>query len=161
VIGSPFFLIHAFYQLVLAALVVWVAAAYRRGDSAWRIAVLACVAGVACAYVSSPAYDWLLSSLSLQVPFADAQGAMASMPSFQTGLFIALSIATMTVMAWRRFAIGLAALALVQLSAFGMLSAATRYSAETPHVRDVRAWSIAAPLAIIVVGAILYDRPRR
>lgn len=161
VIGSPFFLIHAFYQLALAAFVVCVAVAWRRGGSAWRIAVLACVAGVACAYVVSPAYDWLLSRLSLAVPFADPQGAMASMPSFQTGLFIALSIATMTVIAWRRFALGLATLAAVQIAAFGLLSGASRYSAVTPHIRDVRAWSIAAPLAIIVIGAILHDRPRR
>jgi hypothetical protein len=120
IIGSPLFL------------VVGVAVAWQRGASAWRVGLLAGVAGVACAYLLSPVYGRMLSILGLAIPFNDPQGAMASMPAFQAGLFVALSIATMTVVAWRRFAIGVAVLGLVQ-----------------------------AVLAIVIVGLISHDRPRR
>lgn len=160
VIGSPVFLIHAFYQFLLAALIVCAAAAWRRGPGAWRIAVLGCVAGILAAVVLDPVYALLLSAFTVAIPFDDAQGAMASLPSFQAGFFIALSIATMTALAWRAFAKGLGTLALLQVAAFGALHAVSRYSDLAPQIRDVRAWAIAAPLAV-VLGFISYDRARR
>lgn len=161
VIGSPLFLIHAFYQLLLAALVVCVAVAWRRGTPAWRVSALACVVGALSAYLLGPVYAGVLAVSGVDVPFNDAQGAMLSLPSFQVGLFIALSIGTMTVLAWRVVARGLGALVLVQVAAFGVLHAVARLSDLAPQIRDVRAWAIAAPLAIVVIGLRSHDRARR
>lgn len=160
VIGSPLFLIHAFYQLVLATLVVCGAVAWRRGAHAWRVSVVACLAGVLIACALTPAYRAVMSALALAVPFNDTQGAMAMLPSFQAGLFVALSIAVMPVLAWRVLAGGAAALLVVQAAAFAALHAASLIGALAPQIRDVRAWAIAAPLAIVVIGLFAHDRPR-
>jgi exosortase/archaeosortase family protein len=159
-IGSPAFLIHAFYQFLLAALIVCGAAAWRRGPGAWPVAVISCLAGILIALMLAPVYVALLSAFTIALPFDDAQGAMASMPSFQAGFFIALSIATMTVLAWRSFAKGLATLALLQLAVLATLHLLSRYSDLTPQVRDVRAWAIAGPV-IVLMGLMSYDRARR
>ena len=160
VIGSPLFLIHAFYQILLAALVVFAVAAWRRGAAGWRVAAIGCIVGALLAYLLGPVYAGVLAVFTIGVPFNDAQGAMASLPSFQTGFYVALSIATMTVVAWRAFVKGLGTLIAVQVAAFGALLALARYSDLIPHIRDVRAWAVAAPLAIVVMGLIAHDRPR-
>lgn len=160
VIESPVFVIHAFYQFLLAASIVCAAAAWRRGPGAWRIAVLGCVAGLLVALVLDPVYVSLLSAFAVEIPFDDAQGAMASLPSFQAGFYVALCVAMMTVLTWRSFATGLGTLALLQVAAFGALHAVSRYSDLTPQIRDVRAWAIAAPLAV-VMGVLSYERARR
>lgn len=160
IFGSPLFLVHAFYQLLLAVVVVCGAVAWRRGRPAWRVSVMACLAGALCGYVLAPIYAGALSALAIEIPFNDVQGAMASLPSFQAGLFVALSIATMTWLAWRRFAAGFGALIAVQVAAFGGLHVLARFSDLTLEIRDVRAWSIAAPLAIVVIGLVCHDRAR-
>ena len=160
-IGSPLFLIHAFYQLLLAALLVFGVAAWRRGASAWRVAAMGCLVGALLAYLLGPVYAGILSVFAIEVPFNDAQGAMASLPSFQTGFYIALSIAMMTVLTWRAFATGLAALVVVQVVTVSALLALSRYHGDlVPQIRDVRAWAIIAPLAIVVMGLTWHDRPR-
>ena len=158
-IGSPLFLVHAFFQLLLAGVVVCGAAAWRRGAPAWSISVTACLAGAVCAYLLAPLYDRAFAVFAA-TPFNDAQGAMASMPPFQAGLFVALSIATMTAVAWRRVVAGLAALVAIQGAAFGALCAAAALTSLTPHVRDVRAWAIALPLAIVILAMRVDDQTR-
>ena len=160
VIGSPLFLIHAFYQILLAVVVVCGAVAWRRGAPAWRVAAFACLAGALCMYALGPVYAGAFSWLVTDLPFNDAQGAMASLPSFQAGLFLALSIATMNTLAWPMLVRGFGILLLVQAAAFAIFLAASRYSEWVPHIRDVRAWAIAAPLAIVVIGLIAHDRAR-
>ena len=159
-IGSPLFLIHAFYQLLLAALIVFGAAAWRGGADPRRVTVIGCVLGALCAYLLGPVYVGILSSFAIDVPFNDVQGAMASLPSFQAGFYVALSIAMMTALSWRAFATGLATLVVVQVAAFIALHALSRVSDLTPHIRDVRAWAIAAPLAIAIMGVMSHERPR-
>jgi exosortase/archaeosortase family protein len=160
-IGSPLFLIHAFYQLLLAAVVVFVLAAWRRGAAAWRVTAIACTVGGLSAYVLGPVYAAALAVFAIDIPFNDAQGAMASLPSFQAGFYIALSIATMTVLTWRAFVTGLGALVAVQVVAVSALLTLSRYHGDlVPHIRDVRAWAIIAPLAIVVIGLTWHDRPR-
>ena len=160
VIGSPLFLVHAFYQLLLAALLVYAAAAWRRGAGATRVTVIGCLLGALSAYLLIPVYAGILSVLAIDVPFNDAQGAMASLPPFQAGLYVALSIAVMTMLTWRAFSIGLAALVVVQVAAFIALHVLSRVTDFAPHIRDVRAWAIAAPLAIVVMGVMSHARPR-
>jgi exosortase/archaeosortase family protein len=161
VIGSPLFLIHAFYQFVLAAVVVCGAVAWKRGAGAWRVSLVACLAGVVIAFLVAPVYAAMRSAFAIDIPFNDAQGAMAALPAFQAGLFVALSIATMPVLAWRVLAGGIAALAVVQTTAFAVLYAVSQLGGLTPQIRDVRAWAIAAPLAIVLIGLIAHERPRR
>jgi exosortase/archaeosortase family protein len=160
-IGSPLFLIHAFYQLLLAAVLVYGAATWQRRHIAGRIAVIACVVGALSMYLLGPIYAAILRAAAVDVPFNDAQGAMASLPSFQFGLYVALSVATMAVIAWRRFATGIAVLVLAQIAAFGVFHALLHFSDFTPHIRDVRAWAVAAPLAIVILGLRADDQPRR
>jgi len=153
-IGSPLFLIHAFYQLLLAVVVVFAAAVWQRRVTAWRVAAIGCLLGGAVSYLLNPAYTAIPVWFAIDVPFNDGQGAMASLPSFQIGLYVALSIATMTAFAWRAFMMGLGGLLAVQAAVFCALVAVSRYSDLVPQIRDVRAWAIAAPLAIVVMGMV-------
>jgi len=67
----------------------------------------------------------------------------------------------MTVLTWRAFATGLAALVVVQVVTVSALLALSRYHGDlVPQIRDVRAWAIIAPLAIVVMGLTWHDRPR-
>jgi hypothetical protein len=54
---------------------------------------------------------------------------------------------------------GFALLGLAQIVTFAALHAVVRYAGVVPHVRDVRAWALAAPL-LVVVAMVTYDRPR-
>ena len=161
-VGSPLFLIHAFYQILLAALVVFVAEAWQRGAAAWTVTAIACLLGGIVAFLSDPIYRGILSALALEIPFNDTQGAMATLPSFQMRVYVALAVTAMTAVAWRVFATGAAALLVVQVAAFGLLLALSRFGGLTPHIRDVRAWAIVAPLAIavMVMGRVAHDAPR-
>jgi hypothetical protein len=157
VIGSPVFLIHAFYQVLLAALVVCGAAWWRGGRGATRMAIIGCGVGAASAYVLGPAYAALLSASALELPFNDTQGAMAALPSFQAGLFVALVVVTWTARPWRAIATAAGALALLQVAAFAALHAASWYTDLAPEIRDVRAWAIAAPV-VVMLGVAAHDR---
>lgn len=161
VIGSPLFLIHAFYQIVAAMLVVGVVAVWRRGAPAWRVSVTACVAGVLSAWLLAPVYAVVLSALGVTLPFNDAQGAMAALPAFQAGLFVALVIAALPDFGWRSCSTGLAALVVVQAAALVLLHVISATTEWAPQIRDVRAWGIAAPLAIVGIGLIFHERARR
>ena len=162
-VGSPLFLIHAFYQLLLAAVVVVVAALWRHGSSttAWRRALLGAVAGALFVYfLSGPSSRALVSVFAASAPLSDPQGAIALLPSFQIGLYLALSVAAFATFTWRSFAVGFAVLVVLQMAAFATLNFFVLHGGLVPHVRDVRAWTLAAPI-LIVAAIVAYDRPRR
>jgi hypothetical protein len=161
-VGSPLFLIHAFYQLLLAAVVVVVAALWRHGSStiAWRRAFLGAVGGALFVYfLSGPSSRALASVFAASTPLNDPQGAIALLPSFQIGLYLALCVAAFSAFLWRPFVAGLAMLVVLQMAAFAMLHFFVQ-GGLTPHVRDVRGWTLAAPI-LIVAAIVAYDRPRR
>lgn len=161
-VGSPVFFVHAFYQLLLAAVLVFAAACWRHGPgaTAWRRACLGAAAGAAFVYVAGPFFTHVIgSTLGSSPPLADPQGALALLPAFQIGLFIALSVAAVATLKWRPFAAGLALLALSQVGVFAALHFGLSDSGFAPHVRDVRAWAIAGPL--LVAALLLHERPRR
>src|SRR3954469_3567177 len=82
-IGSPMFLIHAFYQLLLAAVVVLAASVWRHGASAtaWQRASVGAALGSVVAYLVSPLYARVLAASSgIGVPLEDPQGAVALLP---------------------------------------------------------------------------------
>lgn len=162
-IGSPLFLIHAFYQLLLAAVVVGLAAFWRHGAgaTAWRRAMLGGAVGAAIVYLVGPLYArTLASAFAGGAPLEDPQGALAFLPAFQVGLYVALSVAACLVFDWRRLLAGLGLLGLSQIALFAALHVVIRHAGVVPHVRDVRAWALAGPL-LIVVAMVTYDRPRR
>jgi hypothetical protein len=161
VLASPLFLIHAFYQLVLAAVIVFIAAVWRHGSAgrAIALALLGSIAGVTG--------GWLFAQLPVswgafgtgRLP-DDPQGALAFLPAFQAGLYIALWIAAFTRVGWRRFLAGFAILELTQLALFIGLHALSVHLGVTPHVRDVRGWAVAGPLLIIIAVVNLKRLPR-
>jgi hypothetical protein len=109
---------------------------------------------------------WLLGPLGgllttrAGAPLADPQGALALLPGFQVGLFVALWIAAFIAAGWQRFLAGLAMLAVTQVAALAaLLIVATHFDVAAP-VRDVRAWAIAGPL-LIVAMVINLGRARR
>jgi exosortase/archaeosortase family protein len=161
-IGSPLFLIHAFYQLLLAATVVFVAAFWRHGAgaTAWRRAVIGATIGGLVVYLLSPWYTHALTSAVGSANLDDPQGAIALLPSFQVGLYVALCVTAFAVLSWRFFVSGLAVLALSQIAVFAALHIVAGRGGFTPHVRDVRAWALAAPL-LLLAAMVTYDRPRR
>ena len=160
-VSSPSFLIHAFYQLLLAGVLVSVAAIWRHG--AGSTACARALGGVAL----GSAVGLLLAPLSarvLSVAFAgsaldDPQGAIAFLPAFQAGFYVALSVAAFAPLGWRPFALGLLATGLTQLAIVSALGFLIRHGGFVPHVRDIRALAIAGPV-LVVLGIVAYERPR-
>jgi hypothetical protein len=162
-VGSPMFLIHAFYQLLLGGVVVFLAAVWRHGAgaTAWRRALLGLALGGMFVYLFGPFYKHLFTlALGESTAFEDPQGAIAFLPAFQVGLYIALSVVAFALFKWRRLVSGLALLGLSQLAAFAALNFVARSAGLTPHVRDVRAWALVAPL-LVVAAIVTYESPRR
>jgi hypothetical protein len=125
-----------------------------------RRAFVGGILGVAGVYVFGPAYTRLLTSIfAATTPLHDPQGAVALLPPFQAGLYVALFVAAFADFKWRPFVIGLALLGLSQIAALAVLHLAASHAALTPHVRDVRAWALAIPL-LLVAAMATYDRPR-
>jgi exosortase/archaeosortase family protein len=162
-IGSPLFLIHAFYQLLLAAVVVGLAACWRHGAgaTAWRRTILGGALGTVCVLLLTPLYARASASVfGVGASFDDPQGAIALMPAFQVGLYVALSVAAFAFGKWRRLSVGFAILAVSQIATLAGLHFLAFHVGVLPHVRDIRAWAIGAPL-LLMAGMVTYDRSRR
>jgi hypothetical protein len=158
VIASPLFFIHAFYQLLTAAVLVAAMAFWRHGAAAGGRRALAAVAiGAAALSLIAPLVSRVLAG---GPAFPDAQGAVALVPAFQIALFIALWIALCAPSAWRPLAAGLAMLAVSQAALFAALHAAGGFAALATRVPEVRAWSLALPFTL-AAALRMHDRPRR
>jgi hypothetical protein len=157
---SPIFVVHAFYQLLLGAVVVFLTARWRHGGRAapWH-ALAGVIAGVLFIYLPGPFYTRVVA-YPAGLPLDDPQGAIAFLPAFQVGLYIALWVAAFVAVGWRRFLAGLAVLPLTQTAVLLALHALASPSALTTHVRDVRGWAVAGPL-LIVATVVNVARPRR
>jgi exosortase/archaeosortase family protein len=158
-VASPLFVIHAFYQLVLAAVIVFVTAVWRHGAAgrAAGPAVAGIIAGVAGAWAFShlPVSSWASATGG---PLDDPQGALAFLPAFQAGLYIALWIAAFVGAGWKRFLAGFAFLVLTQIGLFIGLQALAAWPDLTPHVRDVRGWAVVGPVLVIIAAVNLRRR---
>lgn len=146
VIASPTFAVHAFYQLLLGAVVVLVAARWRHGENGALLpAAVGMLAGVLFVIVLGPVYTWAIVP-SVQA-LDDPQGAVAFLPAFQVGLYLALWAAAL-IGGHRTTALtGLAVLILTQVAGFLVLHSLAVVGI-TAHVRDVRAWAVAGPVLI-------------
>ncbi len=148
VVGSPLFFVHAFYQLLLGAVVVVIAALWRHGGrAAIGPAVAGLVAGTLFVYLLGPLYTRTVGYHGAMA-LDDPQGAIAFLPAFQMALYLALWTAAFVAVGWKRFVAGFAVLGLTQSAGLLALQALASYSGLTTHVRDVRAWAVAAPVLI-------------
>ena len=160
VVASPLFFVHAFYQLLLGAVVVFLAAHWRHGSVAGlRHALVGVIVGVAFVQFLGPSYTRIVT-YPAGAPLDDPQGAIAFLPAFQIGLYLALWVAAFVAVGWRRFLAGLVALELTQTAGLLALHALASHPGLTAHVRDVRGWAIAGPL-LIVAAVVNVARPRR
>jgi len=160
VVASPIFFVHAFYQLLLGAVVVFVAALWRHGRrAALGYALVGVTVGVLFVNLLGPIYTRAVT-YQAGAPLDDPQGAIALLPAFQVGLYLALWIAAFAAVGWRRFLAGLAVLALTQTAGLLALYTLASHSGLTAHVRDIRGWAVAAPVLIFAV-VIDVARPRR
>jgi hypothetical protein len=86
-------------------------------------------------------------------------GAIAFLPAFQVGLYLALWVAAVAV-GWRPFLAGLAVLGLTQTAGLLALNALASHASLTAHVRDVRGWAVAGPV-LIFAAVVKLARPSR
>ncbi len=162
VIGSYATAIHAFSQTAVAsALIVAVALRFvgpaAGTGAAIRRALLAMGSGILAGYAAGPVWSVLYGSAAgLQALaghaghlFADAQGAWALVPAFQLGLFTSLWIAVAGRAGWRRAALGLGLLALVQAMLTLPVGELAHHYGFNPHVGLIRGWALAAPAALV------------
>jgi exosortase/archaeosortase family protein len=160
VVASPLFWIHAFYQLLLGAVVVFLAALWRHGRRAsLGHALVGVIVGVLFVHLLGPLYTSVVATQG-GVPLDDPQGAIALLPAFQVGLYLALWVAAFVAVGWRRFLAGLAVLGLTQTAGLLALHALASHSGLTPHVRDVRGWAVAGPV-LIFAAVVNVARARR
>jgi exosortase/archaeosortase family protein len=160
VVASPIFFVHAFYQLLLGAVVVFIAALWRYGGrAALGHAMLGVVVGVLFVRVLGPFYTRAVT-YGVGEPLEDPQNAIAFLPAFQVGLYLALWAAAFVGVGWKRFVAGLAVLGLSQTTGLLALHALATYAGFSAHVRDVRGWAVAGPLLIVATVANV-ARPRR
>ncbi len=161
-VESPLVLIHAFYQLLLAAVLIGLAALWRHGrtSTAWQRALVGTVVGFGVVYLLSVPYATALTwAFAGRTPLDDPQGALALLPAFQAGLYLGLCAAAFVTIPWRPVAAGFAALLLLQAATFAALDALARHLVFAPQVRDVRAWAVVAPL-LLVLALVLYKQWR-
>lgn len=151
VVSSPLFFVHAFYQLVLGAVVVIAVALWRHEKkAAFAHAAAGVIVGVLFVYVLGPVYTRAVSPRAAAA-LDDPQGALAFLPSFQIALYLALSVAAFAAVGWKRFVAGLAMLGFTQSAGLLALHALATHAGVTAHVRDVRGWAVAAPVLIFAV----------
>lgn len=154
IVSSPVFVIHAFYQLLLGAVVVGSLAIWRHGRAhALKPAALGIVAGSAFVWLLGSDYTNVIA-LPSGLPANDPQGAIAFLPAFQTGLYLAIWLAAFLDTRWQAAVGGLAALVLTQTLTLLLLRTAGQAGTATGVV-DVRAWAVAGPLLIFVLARYL------
>lgn len=149
--ASPVFLIHAFFQLLIAAVILCVAAARRYGVS--PTALGRAMAGTALGYIlmywgASYTHAVMRAVESIGGPaIDDPQNATTFLPVFQTALYAALCVASGWPLSWKRFGAGLMVLGLLQVATLVLLRAAAG-AGVTPPIASIRAWALAAPLLV-------------
>ena len=159
VVAAPLFFVHAFYQLLLGAVVVFLAALWRHGGGAApRHALAGVFAGAMFLYLLGPLSTRVVTAQA-GAPLADPQGAIAFLPAFQIGLYLALWVAAFVAVGWTRFLAGLALLGVSQTAGLMVLHAIAS-SGLSAHVRDVRGWAVVGPV-LIFAAVVTIGRPRR
>lgn len=155
-VASPLFFVHAFYQLLLGAIAISVAACWRHGRTAAGHAVAGILAAAVSGLLLAPLLVRAIASAG-GTPLDDPQGAIAFLPAYQVALYVALWVAVVPIGGWRRFAAGFAMLGLTLTATLLALHALAAYAGAAVHVRDVRAWAIAGP--VLIFAAMVRHAP--
>jgi exosortase/archaeosortase family protein len=167
-VASPLLLVHAFYQILLAVVLVCLAAFRCHGadGTAPRRALLGVTLGVVVARLLGEPYTLLVAreAATLGVllrtaaaggpQLVDPQGAVALLPPFQMGFYLALWVAAFVYLGWRWHLAGLALLWLTQVAVFLLLPALFAGAGLTVHVREIRAWAVIGPLAVLALVSL-------
>jgi hypothetical protein len=160
VVATPLVMVHAFYQLLLGGVVVFVAALWRHGGMR---GVRHGLAGLTLAGLFGWAVaPWIVRFVTYPVsaPLDDPQGALALLPPFQFALYVALWVAAFAAAGWWRFLAGFGALALTQTAVLLTIQALNTHAGLSAHVRDIRGWAVVGPL-LIVAAVVNGARPHR
>jgi len=115
--------------------------------------------GILFVQVLGPLYTRVMT-YPVGTPLDDPQGAIAFLPAFQVGLYLALWVAAFAAVGWGWFLAGLAVLGLTQTAGLLALHALSGHAGLTAHVRDVRAWAVTGPL-LIFAAVVHLARTRR
>jgi exosortase/archaeosortase family protein len=159
VVVSPIFFVHAFYQLLLGAVIVFFASLWRHGGkAALGHALAGIIVGVLFVQLLGPVYTRVVAYQAV-ARLDDPQGAIAFLPAFQVGLYLAMWVAAFVAAGWRRFVTGFALLGLTQAAGLVALHALASHAGLTAHVRDVRGWAVAGPV-LIFAAVVNVARPR-
>jgi exosortase/archaeosortase family protein len=151
VVASPIFFVHAFYQLLLGAAVVFIAALWRHGGRpAIGRGLAGVVVGVLFVFLPGPFYTRAIT-WQAGATLDDPQGAIALLPAFQIGLFLALWVAAFIDAGWKRVLAGLGLLALTQTAGLLALDALGTHAGLMASVRDIRGWAVVAPVLVLLV----------
>ncbi|MEP6917902.1 MAG: hypothetical protein ABJC89_19810, partial [Acidobacteriota bacterium] len=139
---------------------VLLAALWRHGRrTALGHALAGIGAGVLFVYLLGPAYTRIVT-YHFAAGLDDPQGAIAFLPAFQGGLYLALWAAAFVGIGWKRPIAGLAVLAVTQSVVLVALHTLANHSALAVQVRDVRGWAVAAP--VLIFGVVVHrGRPSR
>jgi exosortase/archaeosortase family protein len=158
-VSAPAFLVHAFYQLLLGAVVVYVAATWRHGRTAAPFyAAAGLAAGLCFVWLLGPAYAGLVTPPASRT-LDDPQGAVAFLPVFQASLYLALCVAAFVSVRWKRVVTGFGLLALTQIAGLLALQALAA-GGISAQVRDLRAWAVLGPV-VIFAALMSHARPGR
>jgi exosortase/archaeosortase family protein len=142
---------HAFYQVVLAVVLVVIAGRWQHGlRSAFLPIIGGLVAGTLLVLVAGGVYTDLVLRPMPQ-PFLDPQGAVTFLPAFQIGLFVAVGIAAVRGVRWPMVGIGLLLLVASHVAGAWWLNHTGVPALLAAHISAVRAWAVAGPLLILSV----------
>ncbi len=157
--SAPMFLVHAFYQLLLGVVVVYIAATWRHGSRrAPAYAAAGVSAGLLFVWLLGPLYTFIVTP-GVGTALDDPQGAVAFLPAFQAGLYLSLCVAAFVTTRWSRVVTGFGLLAVTQITGLVALHALA-LGGLSAQVRDVRAWAVAGPV-LIFAAVVSHARPGR
>lgn len=169
VVGTPELWVHAFFQVMLAltAVALLVVLRNRAQVTKWGLvcgrAATAAGAGLAVAMLLGLHYTEAVQAAGLNLagalggpaggltPVTDPQRALALLPPFQVGLFIALTIGAAAGWSARKWVLALGSLMLSQVALFALIQGTVAPGAAIP-VPGVRLWSLAAPMLLLLAS---------
>ena len=172
IIGSHLVAIHGFYQIILAALLIGIAAAVSatkplqvsRLLRPWALGMLA---GTATAILAGLTYNrvlfWFVDRILEGVlhaghEYLDPQGALLIMAPYQLGLFAGLWIAWCPPVPRSRGLLGLGILVVMQPIVLLLAGEWVTHVGIEPHVAMIRASSV---LIVLLIGSWIVRQPRR
>ncbi len=156
---SPVLMAHAFYQVLAGTALVCLAARWQyRGWVAVGHALAGVIVGVLFVQWLGPSYTHAIA-FQTGSPLDDPQGAVALLPAFQVGLYLALWLAASRAVDWRHALVGMVVLAFTQTAGLFVLHALATGHGLSAHPRDIRGWAVVGP-ALIIATVIHVVRAR-